>query len=164
MDIKVLESPSNQQVFRTFADLARRMSNPEPGLRKAGDDYLRTIQLRHDRESYQMRPWQPLSPAYKARKDQEYPGRKILERTGKMRESYRYKVVGRSLYVGNLTNYHKYHEHFPENAHLDKGIMPTRKTLTPTPYNIGRMTNILAKELIPLEVSRPPRGFGKRQP
>lgn len=51
--------------------------------------------------------WAPLSPAYAARKAREYPGRKILERTGALRRSLvdggpgsRERVTRRSVEVG----------------------------------------------------------------
>lgn len=163
MQIRVKPLAGNEEVFRDFRQMQRNLRDPRRALQKAGDYYLKTIQTRHDRESYQMAPWPPLSPDYKKQKDKVYAGRKILERTGRMRRSYFYEVKGNELLISNRTPYWQYHEHLPQNESRDRGVMPVRKTTEPTQYNLDKMAAIAAAELTPARVSKPRvRGFGRR--
>jgi phage gpG-like protein len=56
------------------------------------------------------RRWQPLQPAYAIRKATKWPGRGILEASGRMRKSYETKVFSNMLSLINPTEYAAYHQ------------------------------------------------------
>lgn len=54
--------------------------------------------------------WEPLSPAYRAWKEQNYPGKGILERTGTMRSNFDSVHKKDMAMIWNDTPYFKYHQ------------------------------------------------------
>ena len=54
--------------------------------------------------------WASLSPAYRAWKASKYPGKGILQRTGKMRGNFKTKVSNTQAELSNPTKYFKYHQ------------------------------------------------------
>jgi len=98
--------------------------------------------------------WAPLSPAYAAWKKRHFPGKLILERTGKMRESLNWQgaslgaggvFVPRrdAVTVGTSVAYGKYHQHGTPK-------MPRREFLpTPDARHYARMLSawILGREV-----------------
>jgi phage gpG-like protein len=54
--------------------------------------------------------WAPLSPAYAARKASRYPGKGILEATGKMRRSFQTRATADMGVVWNTAAYFPYHQ------------------------------------------------------
>jgi len=54
--------------------------------------------------------WEPLSPAYKQWKQQNYPGKGILERTGEMRSNFDSAYKKDMAVIWNPTEYFKYHQ------------------------------------------------------
>lgn len=54
--------------------------------------------------------WAPLNPAYEAFKAQKYPGKGILERTGKMRRGFVRDYGPDFAMVGNTVPYFRYHQ------------------------------------------------------
>lgn len=67
--------------------------------------------------------WKPLSPAYAAQKAKRYPGRGILEATGKMRGSFQYEASSMWTRVFNTTSYFKYHQSRMPRSRLPRRIM-----------------------------------------
>jgi phage gpG-like protein len=54
--------------------------------------------------------WAPLNPAYAARKALKYPGKGILEATGKMRRSFQTRATADMGVVWNNAAYFQYHQ------------------------------------------------------
>jgi len=54
--------------------------------------------------------WKPLSPAYARWKSQKYPGRGILQRTGKMQGNFKNEHGKNYARIYNPTKYFKYHQ------------------------------------------------------
>jgi phage gpG-like protein len=75
----------------------------------------------------------PLSPRYKRWKDQHYPGRSILVRTGAMQRGYTFRNTATRLTVDNSQSYWIYHQ-------TGTRKMPARKVfqLTDEDYNLLR--------------------------
>ncbi|PIP38188.1 MAG: hypothetical protein COX19_14105 [Desulfobacterales bacterium CG23_combo_of_CG06-09_8_20_14_all_51_8] len=67
--------------------------------------------------------WKPLSPAYAARKAMRYPGRGILEATGRMRGSFQYESSNMWTRVFNTVNYFKYHQSRMPRTRLPRRVM-----------------------------------------
>lgn len=70
--------------------------------------------------------WKKLSPAYKAWKEREYPGRKILQREGDLLESLTRRggqsvrhVTRKMLVFGSQVEHGKYHQKTRPMLHLD---------------------------------------------
>ncbi len=55
-------------------------------------------------------PWQPLDPEYELEKAEEFPGRGILTRTGKMKTSYFFASTKDTLRIMNRMAYFKLHQ------------------------------------------------------
>ena len=54
--------------------------------------------------------WARLTPSYATWKSKRYPGKKILETTGKMRKNFKTKVSSTRAVLSNPTSYFKYHQ------------------------------------------------------
>jgi phage gpG-like protein len=67
--------------------------------------------------------WQPLSPAYAARKARLYPGKGILEATGTMRNSFKRKFDPDMAAVWNTAEYFKYHQSNKPRSKMPRRIM-----------------------------------------
>jgi len=68
-------------------------------------------------------PWAPLSPAYAAYKAQKYPGKGILEASGKMRKSFQTLVKPDMAAIWNTAAYFKYHQSNQPRFHLPRRAM-----------------------------------------
>lgn len=67
--------------------------------------------------------WDPLSAAYAYKKAQEYPGKGILERTGKMRNSFQSLFKPDYAMVWNSIYYFKYHQSNKPRSKLPRRVM-----------------------------------------
>lgn len=65
--------------------------------------------------------WKALNPAYAAWKAKHFPGRGILERTGKMRKSFQAESGNDYTRVFNNTDYFKYHQ-----SRMPRAVLPRR--------------------------------------
>lgn len=110
------ESDNDVQVARRlirFADAAR---DATPAFVDLRDLFVSAMDSQFDSEGgYGAGGWAPLSPRYAAWKQQQYPGRGILEATGALRDSLTTSLdvneVGpRSMTVGSRVRYGRYHQ------------------------------------------------------
>lgn len=69
------------------------------------------------------KPWQRLSSQYANRKQKLYPGKGILEATGRMRESFEYDQRPNEVRVHNTTSYFKYHQSNQPRRKLPRRVM-----------------------------------------
>jgi len=68
--------------------------------------------------------WAPLNPAYEAFKQSKYPGKGILERTGKMRKSFKTQHSADFAVVYNGAKYFGYHQsRAARNTRLPRRVM-----------------------------------------
>jgi hypothetical protein len=67
--------------------------------------------------------WQPLSPAYAARKERLYPNKGILEATGRMRNSFKRMFAPDMGAVWNAAEYFKYHQSNKPRSKIPRRIM-----------------------------------------
>lgn len=67
--------------------------------------------------------WSPLSRAYALKKAREFPGKGILEATGKMRNSFLSKFDATSATIWNAATYFKYHQSNQPRTKMPRRIM-----------------------------------------
>lgn len=67
--------------------------------------------------------WSPLSQAYALRKAKKYPGKKILEATGAMRNSFVSKFDATSATIWNTATYFKYHQSREPRTKMPRRVM-----------------------------------------
>lgn len=67
--------------------------------------------------------WSPLSRAYAARKAQKYPGRGVLEATGRMRRSFNNLYQRDRAVIWNAMEYFKYHQSRQPRSRLPRRVM-----------------------------------------
>ncbi len=123
---------------RYFLDLGHRVKNLRPVFESFGQ-YMVTGSIMRNFEA-EGRPdrWAPLSPKYKAWKENHYPGRPILVLTGEMKAGFQYEATELTLKIRNVKWYWKVHQtgygpnNLPARVMLllqdaDKSVL-TRKT------------------------------------
>jgi len=86
--------------------------------------------------------WAPLKP--ETIKRRRGTGTVPLQRTRELRNSFHWELVdgGSAVSIGTPYPFFKYHQHLPENAHLDHHIMPRREAFPnqqplPKPWATG---------------------------
>ncbi len=67
--------------------------------------------------------WSPLSRAYALRKERMYPGKKILEATGTMRNSFVSNFDATSARIWNTATYFKYHQSNKPRTKMPRRVM-----------------------------------------
>lgn len=67
--------------------------------------------------------WKPLSKKYAIWKSQHYPGKGILEATGKMKEGFKYKAGKQEVVVGSVVDYFKYHQSNKPRTKMPRRVM-----------------------------------------
>ena len=91
--------------------------------------------------------WAPLSPRYRAWKERHYPGKNILERTGRLRESLTQRPFGverinaQTMEVGTGVPYSRFHQQ-------GTGRMPRRRPLELTDQDRGELVKILQRFIV----------------
>lgn len=102
---------------RTFTRFTEMVDDLSPLFTALGNDLTtRIIPDQFKTEGGQSGGWQPLDAKYAARKAKEYPGKKILVRTGKLYEALTggedsiWKVGKKNAEFGAKTNYGAYHQ------------------------------------------------------
>lgn len=67
--------------------------------------------------------WQQLSPRYALWKSQRYPGKGILERTGRMRAGFQYSWSATETVVWNDVDYFRYHQSNRPRTKIPRRVM-----------------------------------------
>lgn len=88
--------------------------------------------------------WAPLSYKYLTKKQVEFPGREILERTGNMRKGFRLFVGPRQAKIKNIMPYAKYHQQ-PDGE--GSGFMPRRRFMGMSYTQAKRLRTIFERSL-----------------
>lgn len=65
--------------------------------------------------------WQRLNDRYAAKKAEDYSGRPVLVRTGKMQSSFRHKATDTSVVIRNTAMYFPYHQ-----SSAPRSVLPRR--------------------------------------
>ena len=67
--------------------------------------------------------WKPLNKKYASWKSQHYPGKGILEATGKMKSGFKYKAGRQEVVIGNIVDYFRYHQSNKSRSKLPRRVM-----------------------------------------
>ena len=93
-------------------------------LEKSKDILMKAFQLNFETEGKTLgKPWAALSPKYALMKNQRFPGRKILQKTGKMKTSFSSIVTSVSATMFNTADYFGYHQSRAPRKRLKRRIM-----------------------------------------
>lgn len=105
------------QIDRTLTRWADNLDNPIPLWDRLADRFAVAEGKQFSSEgAYGSGGWTPLSPIYAAWKAANYPGKRILERTGTLRDSLTRRPFGiefltkRAMTVGSGLDYGRYHQ------------------------------------------------------
>jgi len=100
-----------QKVSELLKDVDRKLNDFTEPLKEANNFMHKEIQSNFGNQGTQMKkPWQKLSPQYKKQKTKKYPGKGILEASGKMKRSFRSKVDKKKAIISNPTDYFGAHQ------------------------------------------------------
>jgi len=119
----VFKIEGETQIARVLTRVEKNLSNFYEPLSKSKDLLLRDVDLAFRTEGKIFGGWAPLSPEYAAWKAQRYPGRGILERTGKMRKSFRSTVTSHKMEIWNSVGYFPYHQSNRPRTKLPRRVM-----------------------------------------
>jgi phage gpG-like protein len=102
----------DQQALRRLRKAGVDVRDFTKELRQAGDELLDVYgnQVFETEGQIVGERWAPLNPRYQARKQNTYRGRGTLERTGRLRRSFRAQSGKDTLFLDNPTPYLKYHQ------------------------------------------------------
>lgn len=107
-----IEISGDKEVIKKLKKIQTEFQSWKPELKQIGD-FLKSFYANDVFETeggvFNDR-WKPLSPRYEARKRKEFPGRGILERSGKMRRGFITKADANSLKLFNNLFYAQYHQ------------------------------------------------------
>lgn len=100
------------QLSRNLQKISAAVTDFTPAFEQSGEDLTRffSYDVFESEGDAIDESWAPLSKAYAYRKAKLYPGRGILEATGKMRSSFLYQADSTSLRIWNSAEYFKYHQ------------------------------------------------------
>lgn len=121
--------------------LQGRLDSPDQLLAPAVPVVAAAIERNFDEEGRPVR-WPPLSPRYALRKARFYAGRKILERTGRLRRSILTRVEGSALVASTDVPYAPAHQFGMLARHL-----PARPFLVLTPDDLDAAAQAIAASL-----------------
>lgn len=95
-----------QDVVELLREMQRRAIDPSPALREIGESVLLSTDIRWEQEiSPEGIPWKPNSAYTLAKKRAQGRIQKILQNTGILRASIRYRVDSKRLMIGTNIDY-----------------------------------------------------------
>ena len=86
--------------------------------------------------------WKPLNKKYAIWKSKHYPGKGILEATGKMKSGFKYEAGKQSVVVGNVVDYFKFHQ-----SNKPRTKMPRRISMKLNESNKQRIVKFFHEDL-----------------
>lgn len=114
-----------QQLARRLRGIDKELKNWKPAFKKTAEDLKNVFSS----EVFETQgraigvSWKPLSPAYRAYKARRYPGKGILEATGKMRGSFKTLYKTDMAVIWNSAVYFKYHQSNKPRRRLPRRVM-----------------------------------------
>jgi len=132
-----------ESLLLTITDIQNKLKSFKPELIKTGEyltEFYRDEVFDTEGQIYGNR-WQTLTPTYASWKGKKYPGRGILFRTGKLRNSFRFTSSDTFLKLYNIAPYFATHQ-------LGIGNMPKRTMLALNQMLNRAIGNIIKKGLL----------------
>lgn len=114
-----------QQMSRKLRGIEKELRDWKPAFKKTADE-LKNIYSREvfDTEGSVIGvKWQPLDSAYASIKARKYPGKGILEATGRMRGSFKTLYKSDMAAIWNSAVYFKYHQSNKPRSKLPRRVM-----------------------------------------
>ena len=126
----------NSSVGKILDAKIKRLKNPKPALEEIGRYQLAEIDRRFEKETDPDGvPWKPNSPGILAYKKRRGFILKVLQQTGRMKKSFKYRIDGDRLTITNSVRYAGDHQY---------GVgVPVRRMIGFPPENIREMEAIL---------------------
>ena len=127
------------KVSKILSRLTARVRDLKPAWRQIVDNFHELERQQFDTEGSRVKAWKPLTQKYTEWKQKNYPGRKILVRTGALKNSLTMrtsdsiiKMHSNSLKIGTRTKYAIYHEkgNRKRNLSIRRLINPKRSDIT----------------------------------
>jgi len=119
----VFEIEGEKHIERTLMVSSEKLKTYYKPLQKSADLLLSDIDQAFQSEGAIFGGWAPLSPRYEAWKSRHFPGRGILERTGKMRGGFRKEVGTRELVISNPLEYFRFHQSRMPRTKMPRRVM-----------------------------------------
>jgi phage gpG-like protein len=132
-----------KSLLLTIKDIQNKLKSFRPELMKTGEylkDFYSSTVFDTEGQIYGSR-WQQLSPTYASWKGKKYPGRGILFRTGRLRNSFRFTSTDTFLKLYNIAPYFAIHQTGGRN-------MPKRTMLALNQMLNRAIGNIIKKGLL----------------
>lgn len=109
MNVKITGVPETKAMLGKVEHI---LSHMKPALSSVGDYLLQVFgrDVFETEGAIYGKSWAALDPRYSLGKSQTYPGRGILERTGRLRHGFKALATETYLLVSNPTPYGKYHQ------------------------------------------------------
>lgn len=119
----VFEIEGEKHIERSLMISAKSLETYFKPLKRSADLLLKDIDQAFESEGAIFGGWPPLSPQYEALKSRQFPGKGILEREGKMRQSFRNYVGTHELIIDNPVEYFKYHQSNKPRSKIPRRVM-----------------------------------------
>lgn len=114
----------DEVVAQRFKIASRKLLNFAEPLGNIGEMMLKDFDRNFTSEGAFLEDrWQQLAPSTLYEKSRKYPGKGILERTGKLRKSFEYRTRKESVILFNRTEYFPYHQLGSPSTNLPKRVM-----------------------------------------
>lgn len=131
--------------IRFFEDKESKLSDLTEPLTRYGDYLVSEHIVRQFQRRGFPAGWAPLSPAYAEWKREHFPGRRLLELSGKMRRGFRFKAGPRSLRIINRITAGQKGNKTPRWFWHQFGTpkMPARPMLQVTDKDLAKLTEFV---------------------
>jgi phage gpG-like protein len=135
----------DKDIIRFFEDKETKLKNMKQPLEKYGEYLVTDHIVRQFAQQGFPKRWAQLSPEYAKWKRRHYPGRKILELTGKMKGGFRVDAGPKSMRIVNRVTAGQRRNKIPrwEWHQYGTGIMPARPMLQITEDDMAELTDIV---------------------
>lgn len=138
-------------IDRTLARFTQRIDDARPAFEEVADLFARELGKQFATEGgHASGQWRALSPKYAAWKARNYPGKKILERSGDLKRSLTRRPFGvevireHDMHIGTGVPYARFHQR-------GAGRLPRRPPLALTEDAKRRMVKIVQQYMVSLE-------------
>jgi len=111
MEVKITIS-GDKKTISNLQNMQDKLKSFSPELKKTGEflkDFYSSVPFATEGSIYGER-WAKLDPKYAVRKQKKYPGRGILEASGRLRKSFKFMNTDSLLKVWNTAGYYPYHQ------------------------------------------------------
>lgn len=114
----------DQKVDALFQRMIRGVTDYSEPLKEANRYMRGQISRNFNSEGTHMgKKWAALDPDYASQKNKSHPGKQILEKTGKMKRSFKSEVSSSRVTISNAAPYFKFHQSKRPRKKLPRRVM-----------------------------------------